>query len=94
MDHGDEAAGADDGARGAKERDGFFGMKDIEEEGGVARGGREAEAVEEDVADGGADVGEAGGLGAGGGEATIAGSRSRAWTVARMRCASGIVNVP
>ena len=68
VDHGDEAAGADDVARGAKEGDGFLGVENIEEEGGVARGGREAEAVEEDVADGGADVGEAGGGGAGGGE--------------------------
>ena len=68
VDHGDEAAGADDVAGGAEEGDGVFGVEDVEEQGGGAGGGREAEAVEEDVADGGADVGEAGGGGAGRGE--------------------------
>ena len=68
VDHGDEAAGSNDVAGGAKEGDGFLGVENIEEEGGVARGGRKAEAVEEDVAHGGADVGEAGGGGAGRGE--------------------------
>ncbi len=68
VDHGNLAAGADDVAGGAEERDGFLGVKDIEEEGGVAGSGWDAEAVEDDVADGGEDVREAGGLGAGGGE--------------------------